>query len=131
VPVTAFVAFCLFAAPRWDANIPMIDGIDTVVKGIVGVADHAGGFYLLHSMPSAAMWAIEIRSMLRRWDFMKKYLEFGSLVYVGKKKMYRVQSRFRGLSDCRSSREIQVGRSNVSDGRKQVSANDRKYSTKV
>jgi hypothetical protein len=45
-------------------NILMADGPKSVVKWILGVANNAGSLHLVCSMPWAAMWATEIRSLL-------------------------------------------------------------------
>jgi hypothetical protein len=43
----------------------MADAPKYFVKWIIGVANNAGSLHLVCSMPWAAMWATEIRSVLR------------------------------------------------------------------
>jgi hypothetical protein len=65
----------------------MTDGPEAVVKWIIGVANHAGRLHCVRSMPWAAMWATELRSLLRVVGiYQKKPSNLG--VYVSKKNIY-------------------------------------------
>jgi hypothetical protein len=65
-------------------NILMADDPGYVVKWIIAVANNAGSLHLVCSMTWAAMWATEIRSLLRVVGILtKKTSNLGA--YVSKK----------------------------------------------
>jgi hypothetical protein len=103
----------------------MVDRPETVVKGIVGVTDPAGGFHLLRSMPWAATWATETQSMLSVVGILSKI----SRIWVFRLRLQKsfVSSALR----WKISREVHVGRSSFPDRQyiSKVAGYDRKQST--